>query len=106
RAESTDVVDFAPVDMLAIAESAIEQTVLRAESKQQEIKFDYTNDDVWVNGHFELLMRALENLLSNAVKYSGNNTCITVSLQCNDAAVICSVSDQGQGIEEEFLADL
>lgn len=106
RAESTDAVDFAPVDMLAIAESAIEQTVLRAESKQQEIKFDYTNDDVWVNGHFELLMRALENLLSNAVKYSGNNTCITVSLQCNDAAVICSVSDQGQGIEEEFLADL
>lgn len=107
RAEATQSVDFTPVDMLAVVESAIEQSLIRAQQKQQRIHFDYAlEDNVWVNGHYELLVRAVENLLSNAIKYSPENTQITVTLACHNKQVICTVEDQGQGIAPEFIDHL
>lgn len=107
RAEATQSVDLSPVDMLAVVESAIEQSLIRAQQKQQHIHFDYALDDnVWVNGHYELLVRAVENLLSNAIKYSPESTQITVTLGCHNKQVICAVQDQGQGIEPDFVDHL
>jgi len=107
RAEATQSVDFTPVDMLAVVESAIEQSLVRAQQKQQHIHFDYAlEDNVWVNGHYELLVRAVENLLSNAIKYSPENTQITVTLAYQNKQVICAVEDQGQGIAPEFVDHL
>lgn len=107
RAEATQSVDFSPVDMLAVVESAIEQSLVRAQQKQQHIQFDYDlEDNVWVNGHYELLVRAVENLLSNAIKYSPEGTQITVTLRGKDAQVICAVKDEGHGIEPEFIDHL
>lgn len=107
RAESMQEMDFRPVDMLEIVEHAIEQTIVRAKHKDQELSFHYAkDDDVWVNGHAELLERAVENLLSNAVKYSPKGSTTTINLALEDDEVVLLVSDEGVGIEPEFIQDL
>lgn len=107
RAEAAQSIDFTPVDMLAVVESAIEQSHARAQQKQQNIQFNYSsNDNVWVNGHYELLVRAMENLLSNAIKYSPQNSQIVVNLNYQNKQVICTVEDHGQGIDPEFIDHL
>src|SRR5699024_9745681 len=88
-------------------EHANNHTRNRKQQKQKQIHFDYAlEDNVLVNGHYELLVRAVENLLSNAIKYSPENTQITVTLACQNKQVICSVEDQGQGIAPEFIDHL
>src|SRR5699024_9159082 len=106
RAESMQTIDFHPVDMLEVVENAMEQAIIRAQQKQQQLVLEYNNSDVWVNGHAELLERAIENLLSNAVKYSPEGSTTRITLALNDGAVHCSVIDEGLGIEAEFVADL
>src|SRR5699024_6555094 len=91
RAESMQTIDFHPVDMHEVVENAMEQAIIRAQQKQQQLVLEYNNSDVWVNGHAELLERAIENLLSNAVKYSPEGSTTHISLALNDGAVHCSV---------------
>ncbi|TFZ62689.1 HAMP domain-containing histidine kinase [Hymenobacter sp. UV11] len=45
-----------------------------------------------------LLRKILLNLLSNALKYSGENTVVTVAMECRDNQLLLKVQDQGIGI--------
>lgn len=106
RAESMQTMDFHPVDMLEVVENAMEQAIIRAQQKQQQLVLEYDNSEVWVNGHTELLERAIENLLSNAVKYSPEGSTTRINLAQSGNQVHCAVIDEGLGIEAEFVADL
>ncbi len=47
----------------------------------------------------------LRNLLSNAIKFSNPGGCITISVKpCADAAVCCTIQDQGTGMHPELTA--
>ncbi len=50
------------------------------------------------------LQIVLRNLLNNAVKYGGEK--ITIAAKCDDAFLYITVSDDGQGIEEDILKQL
>lgn len=107
RAESMQPIDFHPVDMLEIVENAIDQAIVRAQHKHQQLTLEYDeSDDVWVQGHAELLERAIENLLSNAIKYSPEHSTTRIILTQAGSNVSCAVADEGEGIEPEFIADL
>jgi CheY-like chemotaxis protein len=49
------------------------------------------------------LQQALWNLLSNAIKFSGPGARVQVSVWTDTNAIVCSVSDTGQGIDPGFL---
>lgn len=54
----------------------------------------------------ERINQVMENLLSNAVKYSYPETEIQIKITRNDANIIVSVIDQGQGIPEDEQKEL
>lgn len=45
----------------------------------------------------------INNILSNAIKYSTNNSTIEISVDVNEAGIVCSIKDEGIGIKEADL---
>ena len=67
------------------------------------IKLNYeTNEDIIINGNYNLLSQALANLIENAINYgcSNNNPSINVGAKKNENLVSIWVSDNGIGIQE------
>ncbi len=86
-------------DMHAVIDTAQVHGLALAKSKSIELVTHRTTEDAWVMGDQDALERALINLLSNAVKYSAANTCITLSLRCEESNIFVAIEDQGHGIE-------
>ena len=53
-----------------------------------------------------LLRKILLNLLSNALKYSGENSVVTVTVECRNSILLIKVQDQGVGISPADQAHL
>ena len=53
-----------------------------------------------------LLRKILLNLLSNALKYSGENSVVTVIVECRNSKLLIKVQDQGVGISPADQAHL
>ena len=68
------------------------------------IKLNYeTNEDIIINGNYNLLSQALANLIENAINYgcSNDNPSINVGTKKNENLVSIWVSDNGIGIPEK-----
>jgi len=70
-----------------------------ASDKGKEIEFN-TEPGVFVNADAFRMEQALGNLLSNAIKFSKNK--VTVSVKKEGDSAVVTVSDDGNGIEEEM----
>ena len=70
-----------------------------AEQKGITIKHHFDNEAL-VSMQPDALEKIAFNLLSNAVKYSPLNSCVRISSQIEDTALILKVSDNGCGIAE------
>lgn len=58
-------------------------------------------DDIYIDGHEELLGHVLINLLSNSIKYA--NTKVKITLTQEEMVSIIRIEDDGQGIPEKDL---
>jgi two-component system sensor histidine kinase MprB len=67
--------------------------------RTEEVTFDLSADECWVEGHGDRLARAIGNLLDNARKYSPPGE--TVSVSCRNGYIV--VRDHGPGIAVEDL---
>ena len=56
-----------------------------------------------VSGDADRLQQVVFNLLSNAIKFSNVGGAVRVALEGHGEVVVLSVSDEGRGIEPEFL---
>ncbi|WP_025563013.1 histidine kinase sensor domain-containing protein [Psychromonas sp. SP041] len=52
------------------------------------------------------LVQALENLIRNALKYSPINKAITITVDRRDKSVLIIISDQGNGVPDEYLESI
>lgn len=52
------------------------------------------------------IAQVLSNLIGNAIQYSVDDTPVTVSLTCTDAAVEVRVNNRGKGIEPKAMASI
>jgi PAS domain S-box-containing protein len=59
-----------------------------------------------VRGDRDRLLQVLSNLMDNAIKFTDAGGCIRLGVEALDGDVLFSVSDTGEGIEPERLADL
>jgi two-component system phosphate regulon sensor histidine kinase PhoR len=103
RLETSSELVLRPVDLLVLAEAAVQQTSAQAAAKEIHLSLRADTPLPPVPGDADALLRVLLNLLDNAIKYSRPGDQVTLSLQREAAGVRCAVSDTGPGIPAQHL---
>ncbi len=91
--------------------SLVEQTYSElkplADTKKIEFNVNYEiPDDLKINADRGEIRRVICNLCGNAINYTNNNGKISVSVKVQDADLIFSVQDNGNGIPQEDIPHL
>jgi signal transduction histidine kinase/ActR/RegA family two-component response regulator len=95
--------ELGTVDLAAVIADAIEVIRPSAVAKNISIEFKHPSETSLLIGDAERLQQVLWNLLSNAVKFSETGGHIWVELGRHGSALHVSVTDDGKGIDLEFL---
>src|SRR4051812_16036203 len=93
----------APVDLVAVAASAVEAVAPAASARQQDLRFEPAVAQASVAGDRTRLRQALLNLLHNAVRYTPPGGLIGVRIYCREDRVHVDVHDTGGGIAADRL---
>jgi signal transduction histidine kinase len=91
------------IDIAPIIEMAIDAVRPAAEAKDIDIRVSLDSGVKLLRGDPNRLQQVVWNLLSNAVKFTHNGGEIDVRLKQDDAQVKIIVSDNGKGINADFL---
>ena len=88
----------APGDLSALLAEVADE--FRASAAAKGIELSVDSDPGRTAGAFDhaRLFQVLGNIVSNAIKFSPRGTRITLSGECRDGELRCSVSDEGPGI--------
>lgn len=106
RLENTlHIAESEPVNLNALIQNIINDEQFVADKKNIKIEVNATDDIILVADQ-TLLASAISNVLSNAVKYSPEQSAIDVSLSTDKQKVTLTISDCGDGVPEEALAQL
>ncbi len=65
-----------------------------------------TDKDCYVLGDLDLLKQSIRILIDNAIKYSSNNSKILLKCENSISEIICSVQDNGMGINKDDLSKI
>jgi signal transduction histidine kinase len=93
----------APVDLLTIVGAAIDAVRPSATAKNVRLSWAGPQVPVVVNGDPKRLEQAVWNLLVNSVKFTEAAGSVSVSMTTIDDRVRITVSDDGIGIDPQFL---
>lgn len=93
-----------PVDLAVLAQNALSDFALAADSKQLDLGNARIGDEpALINGDADALAIVLSNLLDNAIRYSPAGGQITLAIETAADTVTLSVQDSGPGIAEAEL---
>ncbi|WP_325088753.1 ATP-binding protein [Burkholderia contaminans] len=95
--------DAMPVEVVRLFSDSVGAFQTAASSAGIVLEFDCAVSTCVVSGDAERLRQMLSNLVSNALKFTPTGGSVTVGLARNDARVVLTVSDTGQGIVPAFL---
>jgi PAS domain S-box-containing protein len=92
-----------PIDLGEVVVSAVDQSRPVALAKKIELRFSPEPGPFTVDGDPGRLQQAIINLLSNAIKFTADEGVIDIGLRRKGEQIELSVSDNGIGIEADFL---
>lgn len=92
-----------PID---VARAAIERFQPAAECKHIKLENAVWPDLPWVMADRHAIKRLFDNLLSNAIRHTGRDGTVKIDATERGDRIYFSVSDTGEGIPEEALANL
>lgn len=93
-----------PIDIAGIVDAALEMIKPSADAKSISLSVENNGyEAVPVEGDAERLQQVFLNLLANAVKFTPDGGNITIALKHSGLNVLIAVSDDGQGINPQFL---
>jgi signal transduction histidine kinase len=98
RLETNGELSLQPTSLALVAEDAIAQLILRAESKEVSVNFEAAMPLPQVLAHPDRLRQVFLNLLDNAIKFCRPGEEICVRLEAQNGRVLCMVKDSGPGI--------
>jgi signal transduction histidine kinase/ActR/RegA family two-component response regulator len=98
--------DRRPVSVAPVIESAVEAVRAAADAKAIRIETTCPPRPAIVSGDPHRLQQVVWNLLSNAVAFTPERGRVTVTLDRTEREAVVTVSDTGQGIAPEFLAQI
>ena len=98
-------VERAPVELNSVVRQAVETVRPLADRRRIRLEFSPCDGDrpFVVYGDRTRLAQVFWNLLNNAIKFSGNDTSVRVRCISDGDSGCVEVSDEGQGIDPEFL---
>jgi PAS domain S-box-containing protein len=99
-------IDFDPVDLATVVNSAVEALRPQAEEKHIQIQTVLSTNAGPILGDAQRLQQVIWNLLSNAIRFSNSEGTIKVELKRVESQVELRVIDNGIGIKEEFLGKI
>ena len=105
--ESDSTEGFSDINFMEIVHSAVNDHLISAEHKQQQLIIHEQIPCV-VYGNEMWLKQIIANLLSNAIKYSdsGSTTQIFMSKCWEDQGVCLEIKDEGLGLDEQDLQNM
>lgn len=106
RAEIIDSTKFRELDFASLTHQAIDDAFEAAKKKNIILERHILDGQVWVQGNFGLLQRAVLNLILNAVKFAPSESTVKISLTFANQQAVVSVVNTGEGIpidEQLFL---
>jgi signal transduction histidine kinase/ActR/RegA family two-component response regulator len=92
-----------PLDLVAIAQGALDQVRFAAEAKGLQIGFSCPSEPEAVAGDALRLQQVVTNLLANAVKFTPSNGSIELVVRAAGSHAEIQVADTGLGIDPAFL---
>jgi PAS domain S-box-containing protein len=95
--------EVTPTQLIPVIQSAIDTVRPALEAKHILVKTDYDSSAELVMGDLNRLQQIFWNLLVNAVKFTPEGGRIDLSLKRLDNLAEISFTDNGSGIEPEFL---
>ena len=105
RAQSVDTTPITrqPLDLLALAEDAVDRLMPLAVQKGLEVVIE--GEEATLQGDATLLSRLIENLLGNAIKYTQHGQ-VTLEVRPDADNIWIQVRDTGPGMSPETLERL
>ncbi len=97
----TFLIEPEPTDVLALAQSVIEEQKPQIEARHIRTETDFANDLPLIPADQKLLRMVFQNLLSNAVKYTPQNGRITMRITKHETYFEGCITDSGIGIPKE-----
>jgi len=96
----------APVDLRSIVDAAVETLRPAAAAKALAVDVEGADDVLPVIGDKHRLQQVMWNLLANALKYTPRGGRVVVAESIDHGRAIVTVTDNGEGIDPEFLPHL
>ncbi|WP_286155411.1 sensor histidine kinase, partial [Romboutsia ilealis] len=91
------------VNIVELSESVVMSILPYVETRNLEVIFDTTEEEIIMNIDCDKIERVLLNLLSNAIKFSKKEGTIKVNLIKNNDILRIEVEDNGIGIKDDNL---
>jgi signal transduction histidine kinase/CheY-like chemotaxis protein len=95
--------DVRPLDLVPVIRAAAEAQVPASDAKQIRLHLVLDERAGPISGDSERLQQVMWNLISNAIKFTPKGGRVQVVLQRSESHVEVGVSDNGIGIEADFL---
>ncbi len=92
--------NFAQVDLLAVANTAVETVQPEAEARNIALRINSVGP-VSMTADADEIAMLLNNLISNAVKYNRDGGSVDVALKFDNSQVVVAVADTGIGMSPE-----
>ncbi|MEO8359606.1 MAG: ATP-binding protein [Vicinamibacteria bacterium] len=92
-----------PLDMTVVLKAALDSVQASVDAKRIALAVEVDAEAARVIGDPERLQQVIWNLVNNAVKFTPKDGAVTVALKRAGTDIELRVSDNGQGIEAEFL---
>jgi len=88
------------IDVLELLAQVCSDARFEAQAAHRDLVFS-ASGEYSIDGHGDLLHRALENVVRNAVKFTREFTVVTVHAEVTLAGLVVTVSDHGPGVPPE-----
>lgn len=102
-AQMLRVDSFSELDVIAVLHEVVDEIYPLTQAQKLSFDVSLPSEPIWVYGHAETLLRAVNNLLINALKYSPHEGTVGLSAVTQYDQVHISITDQGAGIAPEDI---
>lgn len=92
------------IDILELVDAVIDDARFEANALSRSVTFQSDLEDTPViQGHGELLFRALDNVVRNAIHHTPPDTAVTLTIHRQGNDLHITIDDQGTGVPEDEL---